>query len=346
MRISSVDGDLEAAADRPRIDHRVIAGLSVVQACALSLLMFTGAPPHRAPSPAPAEGRRLRRRDDRAAARRIVLPMHRAAGVPNLGEYADPHVLVELATLAERAGWDGFFIWDHLVPEAPETPAADPQIAVAAIAAATSRIRIGALLTPLPRRRPHKVARETITLDRLSRGRLIFGAALGWSGEREYEAFGEDGDARLRGDRLDEALEVLALLWSGESVDHAGEHYAVRDIRFEPHGRVPVWIGGGWPARRPFRRAARWDGVFPIVRGAPHEATMTPGLLSEIVAYTLEHRPPGLPPIDVIMEGNSDGDRAPLAAYEPLTWYVEKLGWWRGGLGHVRDRIRRGPPST
>src|SRR6185503_11802613 len=107
--------------------------------------------------------------------------LSRAVGVPNLGHYADPHALVELAVAAERAGWDGFFIWDHLVPEEAQTPAADPQIALAAIAAATTRVRIGALLTPLARRRPHKVARETATLDRLSHGRLVFGAALGWS---------------------------------------------------------------------------------------------------------------------------------------------------------------------
>jgi alkanesulfonate monooxygenase SsuD/methylene tetrahydromethanopterin reductase-like flavin-dependent oxidoreductase (luciferase family) len=270
--------------------------------------------------------------------------MHRAVGVPNLGDYADPHVLVDLAVTAERAGWDGFFVWDHLVPEDPRTPAADPQIAVAAIAAATSRIKLGALLTPLPRRRPHKVARETATLARLSNGRLVFGAALGWSAEHEYEAFGEDG--RARGDRLDEALDVLVRLWSGETVDFAGEHYTVRGIRFVPAARIPVWIGGGWPARRPFRRAARFDGVFPIVRGAPHEATMAPELLSEIVAYTLAHRPGGLVPFDVIMEGNSDGDRAALSDFRELTWYVEKLGWWRGDLGHVRARIRRGPPAT
>src|SRR3954451_23102770 len=119
--------------------------------------------------------------------------MHRAVGVPNLDEYADPHVLVELAVGAERAGWDGFFIWDHLVPEDQSTPAADPQVAVAAIAAATARVKIGALVTPLPRRRPHKVAKEAATLQQLARGRLILGAAIGWSGELAYEVVVEGG---------------------------------------------------------------------------------------------------------------------------------------------------------
>jgi alkanesulfonate monooxygenase SsuD/methylene tetrahydromethanopterin reductase-like flavin-dependent oxidoreductase (luciferase family) len=278
--------------------------------------------------------------------------LRRAVGVPNLGGFADPHTLVELAVAAERAGWDGFFIWDHLVPEEAQTPAADPQIALAAIAAATTRVRIGALLTPLARRRPHKVARETATLDRLSRGRLVFGAALGWSGRHEYEAFGEDGEARVRADRLDEALTILDRLWSGEPVRFEGEHHTVHDIRFEPRPlqrpRIPVWIGGGWPARRPFRRAARWDGVFPVLQGAPHEVTMAPEQLREILAYTQSHRPARLAPLDAIMEGNSDGDRAALGDYRAagLTWYVEKLGWWRGDLDHTRAFIAGGPPLT
>jgi alkanesulfonate monooxygenase SsuD/methylene tetrahydromethanopterin reductase-like flavin-dependent oxidoreductase (luciferase family) len=272
--------------------------------------------------------------------------MNRAVGVPTLAEYADPHVLVELALAAERAGWDGFFIWDHLVPDDPATPAVDTQVALTAIAAATSRLKVGAMVTPLPRRRPHKVAREVATLQQLSRGRLIFGAAVGWSRELEYEAFGEDASAR--GDMLDDGLEVLTRLWSGETVDYTGEHYTVRGIRFVPGASVPVWIGGAWPARRPFRRAAHWDGVFPIIRGATHEETMAPELLREIVAYTLSHRPSHLGRIDVVMEGNSEGDRAALREYKAagLSWYVEKLGWWRGGLDRVREQIHRGPPET
>src|SRR3954464_14762849 len=156
--------------------------------------------------------------------------MHRAVGGPNLEEYAAPRVVVELAVGAERAGWDGFFIWDHLVPEDQSTPAADPQVAVAAIAAATARAKIGALVTPLPRRRPHKVAKEAATLQQLARGRLILGAAIGWSAELEYEAFGEDGSAR--GDRLDEARQGVRRPWTGEPVDFAGEHHTARGIPF------------------------------------------------------------------------------------------------------------------
>jgi alkanesulfonate monooxygenase SsuD/methylene tetrahydromethanopterin reductase-like flavin-dependent oxidoreductase (luciferase family) len=277
--------------------------------------------------------------------------LQRAVGLPNLEDYAEPDRLVELAVEAERAGWDGFFIWDTLVHEPPETPTADPQVVLGAIAAATDRIRIGALLTPLARRRPSKVARETVTLDRLSGGRLVFGAALGWSGSHEYTAFGEDGDARVRADKLDEALIVIERLWSGEPVHFAGAHYTVDGVRFEPRPlqrpRIPVWIGGAWPNRRPFRRAAHWDGVFPIHRDVPEEGTMTPEQLREIVAYVAEHRPAGLAAIDAIVEGNSEGDRAPLEDYAAagLTWFIEKFGWWRGDLDHTRAGIRRGPPA-
>jgi alkanesulfonate monooxygenase SsuD/methylene tetrahydromethanopterin reductase-like flavin-dependent oxidoreductase (luciferase family) len=268
--------------------------------------------------------------------------IRRAVGLPNLNDYAEPGRLVALAQAAERAGWDGCFIWDHLVYRDPPTPAADPQVTLGAIAATTDRIKIGALLTPLARRRPTKVARETATLDILSNGRLIFGAALGWSGTEEFEDLGESGDARIRADKLDEALLVLKALWTGETVTHEGEHYTVRDTQFIPRRDIPIWIGGVWPAKRPFRRAARFDGVFPLLKGQADTETMTPEQLSEIVAYTRRHGHPR----DVIIEGNSDGDRAPLADYTDLTWYIEKLGWWRGTPEEVERTIRRGPPSS
>jgi alkanesulfonate monooxygenase SsuD/methylene tetrahydromethanopterin reductase-like flavin-dependent oxidoreductase (luciferase family) len=270
--------------------------------------------------------------------------IRRAVGLPNLNEYADPALLTHLARAAEKAGWDGCFIWDHLAYRDPPTPAADPQVVLGAIAATTSRIRFGALLTPLARRRPTKVARETVTLDHLSNGRLIFGAALGWSGTEEFEDLGEPGDARVRADKLDEALGVITALWSGEHVDHKGAHYTVRDTQFlpRPAHHIPIWIGGVWPAKRPFRRAARYDGVFPLLKGQQDTKTMTPEQLATIVAYTKRHGHPR----DVIIEGNSDGDRSPLAAYTDLTWYIEKLGWWRGTPEEVERTIRRGPPSS
>src|ERR1700730_5324126 len=147
--------------------------------------------------------------------------MRYAMFLPNFGPFGDARVIADLAARAESAGWDGFFIWDHMVVSTNEAfPVADPWVALAAAATATSRVRLGALVTPLSRRRPWKVARETVTLDHLSGGRLIFGAGLGGSAAEgfatEFDDLGEQADLRARAGMLDEALEIIAGLWSGE----------------------------------------------------------------------------------------------------------------------------------
>ena len=226
---------------------------------------------------------------------------------------------------------------------------------VGALAARTARLRLGALLCPLARRRPWKVAREVASLDLLSGGRIAFGAGLGSLGEEEFAAFGEDPDPRARAARLDEALAILAGLWSGEPFAFAGEHYTVRETRFEPvpvqRPRVPIWIGGRWPARRPFRRAARWDGVFPTHAELGHAETMSPAQLAEIVAYTRAHREAD-GAFDVVIEGQTAGrdgaeDAVRVRPYAELglTWWIEKLGWFRGSVAATRERIAAGPPA-
>ncbi len=263
-------------------------------------------------------------------------------------------MLVELGRAAEAAGWDGYFVWDHLVHRPPETPVADPWIALAAVAAATERIRIGAMVTPLARRRPWKVARETASLDRLSGGRLIFGAGLGSSGEREFAPFGEDPDPVHRAARLDDGLDVVAALWSGEPVDHDGPEFTVHSAEFLPtpvqRPRIPIWIAGGWPAKPGFRRAARWDGVFPIHRDVPAGETMSPAQLAEVVGYTTAHRAAD-GPFDVAIEAQTEGsdpaaDLALTARYRAvgLTWWVEALHPARGPLAEMRARLDAGPP--
>src|SRR5580704_10647569 len=139
-----------------------------------------------------------------------------AIGVPNVGTFGDPRVLAELAVAAEEHGWDGFFVWDHIAYRAPVQAVADPWIALAAVAYATSRVRIGPMVTPLPRRRVHKVARETATLDRLSSGRLTLGVGLGSDRNGELEPFGEVTDPRERARLLDDGLKDLARYWSGD----------------------------------------------------------------------------------------------------------------------------------
>ena len=170
-------------------------------------------------------------------------------------ELSEPALVAELAARAEARGWDGFFVWDHVEYGAPVRALADPWVTLAAVAARTERVTIGPLVTPLARRRPHQLARETVTLDRLSRGRLVFGVGLGSdrTGEFDPDRFGEEGDARARARLLDDGLEQLRVYWDGE---------------FEPRPlqrpRIPVWVAARWPNRRPLRRAARWDGLFPI----------------------------------------------------------------------------------
>lgn len=190
---------------------------------------------------------------------------------PPFGELAEPAVVVRLAEEAERHGWDGVFLWDHVIrPEGDPQEIADPWILLAAVAATTTRIRLGTMITPLARRRPQKVARETITLDRLSGGRLVLGIGLGVNRGGELERFGECTDEPERAALLEEALELLFALWSGHEVHHRGAHFTAEGVRFLPiplqQPRIPVWGAavGGRPRPGPLRRAARLDGVFPV----------------------------------------------------------------------------------
>ena len=126
--------------------------------------------------------------------------------LPNFGSYGEARVLANLAQDAENSGWDGFFIWDHIA--GLTLPMVDPWVALAAIAVTTHRIRIGTTVTPLPRRRPWKLAREAVSIDHLSGGRLTLGVGIG-GGESEWAHLGEQPDLKKRGAMLDEALSVL-----------------------------------------------------------------------------------------------------------------------------------------
>src|SRR4051794_74374 len=188
---------------------------------------------------------------------------HYAVGVPNVGPFGDPLLLVELAVAAEEHGWDGFFVWDHLLYHDQRWDVADPVAVIAAVAARTARIRFGILVNVLARRRIGEVARESVTVDLLSGGRLVVGAGLG-SLATEFTAFGESADARQRAARLDESLGLLDALWSGEPVTVHGEYLTATDVRMRPRPeqrpRIPIWWGGRWAAQGPIRRGARWRG--------------------------------------------------------------------------------------
>lgn len=197
--------------------------------------------------------------------------MRRGVAAPCLAD--DPQELIDLGIAAERAGLDGFFLWDHLsFANDGEGPAViDPWLVLAVIAARTERISIGTMITPISRRRPAVLARQTTTLDLLSGGRVILGVGIGSPAEGDFGRFGDETDARIRAEMLDEGLAVLDGLWSGERVDHHGTHYTVDGVRFSPRPvqrpRIPVWVGGTVPHRRPMTRAARWDGAVPMAWG-------------------------------------------------------------------------------
>jgi alkanesulfonate monooxygenase SsuD/methylene tetrahydromethanopterin reductase-like flavin-dependent oxidoreductase (luciferase family) len=244
----------------------------------------------------------------------------RAIFVAPFGELSEPRVLARLAAEAEAAGWDGFFVWDHIVYTAPVTHLADPWIAMAAIATATERVRIGPLVTPTPRRRVHKLARETVTLDRLSGGRLVLGVGIGGDGHGEFARFGDETDPRARARRLDADLERLAELWGGE---------------FQPpplqQPRIPVWVAARWPNRRPVRRALRWDGLFPIDLPGPEA-------LAELAAEVTAARDGSF---DVVVTHPLGTDLAP--------WEAAGATWCLTGFGQdpredeVRAAIDAGP---
>lgn len=276
--------------------------------------------------------------------------MRFALNVPNFGEYGDARILAELAREAEESGWDGFFVWDHIAWEGAQNYA-DPWISLSAIALNTSRIRIGPMVTPLPRRRPWKVAHEAATLDRLSGGRLILGAGLG-DRERELDFFGEEPDPKRRAAMLDEGLDILARMWSGEPFTHEGEHYRITEAHLTPppaqQPRIPVWIAGTWPRKGPFRRALRWDGYAPV---GTAESPLTPEDVRKITDTVSEWCGNGAS-FDIRVSGPTNGQsfdevRRTVARFAEAgaTWWDETLLPTGMSLEEARRRIGLGPPG-
>lgn len=278
--------------------------------------------------------------------------MQFAMYVPNFGTFGSVKTLVALAQDAEAAGWDGFFLWDHILPDSHSAlgPVIDPWIALTAIASATSRLKFGNLITPIPRRRPWKLARETASLDQYSDGRLIVGAGIGGDWWREYSAMGEPRDDKTRGAMLDEGLDVLTGLWSGGSFSYKGTYFNIDNAQFLPTPyqtpRIPIWVAGVWPGTRPFRRAARWDGIIPIGRNG----TPTPEEIRQMRAYIDRYRT-ATTPFDVVFSGRANdlpaSERsAHVAEYAAagVTWWKESV-WPTVPLTEVQDIIHNGPPK-
>ncbi len=277
--------------------------------------------------------------------------MRFAISVPNFGDFGDTRRLVENARIAEDAGWDAAFIWDHMQFDPSVGPFVDPWVAMAAMAVATERVRIGPMVTPLPRRRPTKLARETVTLDHLSDGRLTLGVGIGWPPVADFGNFGDAEDDRVRGAQLDEGLDVLTGLWSGEPFSHQGEHYTVTDALFLPRPiqepRIPIWVAGMWPYPRPFRRGARWEGIVPLAVGDAGEPRgARPQEIRQAVDFTLDHRVSD-EPFEVAVLGEmpqSDFDGLLQEhEYAGATWWLESPPFLLQAYEAWLERVAAGP---
>jgi alkanesulfonate monooxygenase SsuD/methylene tetrahydromethanopterin reductase-like flavin-dependent oxidoreductase (luciferase family) len=270
----------------------------------------------------------------------------------SVDDFADAVLLAELACEAEAVGWDGVFIWDHM---GKPNAAADPWVALAAMAMRTERIKLGPIVTPVARRRPWKLARETVTLDHLSSGRLILGAGLGYA-RSEFEIFGEEGSPRARAEKLDEGLDILNKLWSGQPFSYQGRHYQLENVQFLPKPvqtpRIPIWPCGAWPSsKKPYRRAARWDGIVAVLDPGTNRAIL-PKEVSAIKAYIIQHRQMR-DPFDIVVILWSEGDGSEVEQQETekyaaagVTWWIEDLSTERfRSPDEVHQRLRKGPPG-
>ncbi len=285
--------------------------------------------------------------------------------LPLFTPFGHPRVIADLAREAEEAGWDGVFVWDDVAGW--DLDMADPTVALAAAALATQRVRLGALITPLARRRPWKFARESASLDRLSNGRLVVGAGVG-GGQEQFGDLGDEPDQRKRGAMLDEALAVITGLWRGESFAFEGEHYHLKPTVFRPRPvqqpRIPIWIAGTWPHKRPLRRMARWDGMFPLfweVDDPQEQQAHLRATVAEVQAMRAaqaeqaEEEVPAPQPFEVVVSGETAVDQPQQAADSiggfaaaGATWWLESLNPQRENgeqwsFAQIRERVLVGP---
>jgi alkanesulfonate monooxygenase SsuD/methylene tetrahydromethanopterin reductase-like flavin-dependent oxidoreductase (luciferase family) len=271
----------------------------------------------------------------------------------------DPRVLAELAYEAEVAGWDGVFISDSISIETdtyPAKPGFDPWVALAVMAMRTERVRLGTMVTAVTRRRPWKLARETVTLDHLSNGRLILSVGLGpVYDDAGFYKVGEVLDRKVRAERTDETLAILNGLWSGQPFSFSGKHYQVQEMTLLPppvqSPRIPIWVVGAWPRMKSMQRALRWDGLLPAIKNADGTwGDITPDSIRAMKAFVDEHRT-ATAPFDIVVEAVTPGaDRAKAAAIvRPFaeagaTWWIESTWMMPGEVEVQLARIRQGPP--
>ncbi len=266
----------------------------------------------------------------------------------------DAQTAAEFAYQAEEAGWDGFFVWEPVW-------GIDAWVCLTAAAMRTKRIKLGTMLTPISRMRPWKLASESATLDNLSNGRVILSVGLG-AIDTGFETFSEVSDRKMRAELLDEGLEVLTNLWSGEPFHFKGEHYNIEitEKAFDPppppvqKPRIPIWVVGAWSRVKSMQRAVRYDGLLPNVMGEDGKVRMgpaTPAEIREMNEFITTNRE-GDSPFDIIVEGQTPGDDPGEAgkiitpyAQAGATWWIEAM-WSEPEPDKVLERIKQGPPGS
>jgi alkanesulfonate monooxygenase SsuD/methylene tetrahydromethanopterin reductase-like flavin-dependent oxidoreductase (luciferase family) len=267
----------------------------------------------------------------------------------------DPRLLGELAALAERSGWDGVFLEDYIVHHlAPDAPTCDPWVGLAAMAMRTQHILLGTSVTPLPRRRPWKVAREAVSIDHLSSGRMILGVGIGDLGDPGFGSVGEVAGTRQRASMLDESLAIITGLWSGQPFSFSGQHYHLDTMSFQPtpvqKPRIPIWVGGNWPHPGPIRRAARWDGFCGgKVHADDEDWHLTPDEVRRLKA-DIECQRASDAPCDIVLGGgerDADWERERsimrASAEAGASWWIEYIHPGLGGPDTLRALVERGP---
>lgn len=260
------------------------------------------------------------------------------------------HEQVALARAAEEAGWGGVFTWDG-IHVGDEMEVRDPWVLMAAFAMVTRRVRLGAMIMPLARRRPWKVAREAVTLDHLSNGRLVLPVGLGALDDSGWGRVGEPTDRRTRAERLDETLEILNGLWGGSPFGYQGQHYRFEPMAFVPppiqRPRIPIWVVGGWPSERSMSRALRYDGLLPNV--LPESGVeYSPEAVAQMREWIGERR--SLEGFDIVVEGITSGEDKAAAAEAVRPWQEAGATWWiesdwNADIAAARRRIQAGPPA-
>lgn len=257
-----------------------------------------------------------------------------------------------LAAEAEQAGWDGFFVWEP-------TWGNDAWVMLTAAAMRTSTIKLGTMLTPLPKRKPWEVASQSLTLDNLSDGRVILSVGLGAPDDRFY-IFEDDPGRKVRAEMLDEGLEMVEQMWQGRPFSYEGKHYHARrtEMMIPPPStqrpRIKTWVVGLWPAPKSMRRAARFDGWLPNYKQPEGLNRPDQAQLAEAVAWLRDERARiglTMDGYDIVAEGTTEP--GPAAVEIVKGWQAAGATWWLDANWELdaasvfeasRDRLRAGPP--